>query len=459
MVEDKNRDGLSSAHVLLRPKSSRCGGTRLQYQGSPLSLTLAKNIRGVTEMDSFSRLILCIMHNDGSKFLSKCGTMANFKESTATFEDIGKQNSIGVGNFRSNLSHKRESGNEEDQAFWSTNVNRRHATSEPADHSFGRVELSVKMSKHKVAVSTHASALKLKNFKRTIRAESASGTFKAKIGLRQRASWLAPRSHIDTFAPIKGQSPSTRDIHSAINHSVSQFESRRGDTSYSSRDNCIHSNVRLKKPTTGILNISPTAVKGQKREPQRSGQHSSRDTLELRKRIRLEGNVTGEAVQDSIEKGRKHVICRARTSNRLELVEVLVGNMVAIQKQKEGRSWPTLNDTLERNACGSRASRREADRVLQLTTLASSRNDRACYLFEPGTGCLTFVPVNVTKLEFADGVKRFGKEFTPPSPPPIFITKRCNEAISQSGDPSRSKQEIKEPAITGKRRRLFLLSQ
>ena len=39
------------------------------------------------------------------------------------------------------------------------------------------------------------------------------------------------------------------------------------------------------------------------------------------------------------------VICRARTSNRLELVEVLVGSMVAIQKQNvEGRFWPTLND-------------------------------------------------------------------------------------------------------------------
>ncbi|KOX78898.1 hypothetical protein WN51_08657 [Melipona quadrifasciata] len=41
--------------------------------------------------------------------------------------------------------------------------------------------------------------------------------FKDKIG-KQRASWLAPRSHVDTFAPIKGQSPSTRHIHSTINH-------------------------------------------------------------------------------------------------------------------------------------------------------------------------------------------------------------------------------------------------
>ncbi|KOX72693.1 hypothetical protein WN51_01258 [Melipona quadrifasciata] len=41
--------------------------------------------------------------------------------------------------------------------------------------------------------------------------------FKGKIG-KQRASWLAPRSHVDTFAPIKGQSPGTRHIHSTVNH-------------------------------------------------------------------------------------------------------------------------------------------------------------------------------------------------------------------------------------------------
>ncbi|KOX81117.1 hypothetical protein WN51_10042 [Melipona quadrifasciata] len=35
------------------------------------------------------------------------------------------------------------------------------------------------------------------------------------------------------------------------------------------------------KPTTGIRNISPTAVKGQTREPQRSGQQSSRFTVTL----------------------------------------------------------------------------------------------------------------------------------------------------------------------------------
>ncbi|KOX72929.1 hypothetical protein WN51_01859 [Melipona quadrifasciata] len=54
---------------------------------------------------------------------------------------------------------------------------------------------------------------------------------KGKIG-KQRASWLASKSHVDKFAPIKSQSPSTRHIHSTINHrSVS---SRHGDTSYPS---------------------------------------------------------------------------------------------------------------------------------------------------------------------------------------------------------------------------------
>ncbi|KOX67908.1 ATP-dependent RNA helicase dbp8 [Melipona quadrifasciata] len=41
--------------------------------------------------------------------------------------------------------------------------------------------------------------------------------FKGKIG-KQRASWLAPRSHVDISVPIKGQFPSTRHIHSITNH-------------------------------------------------------------------------------------------------------------------------------------------------------------------------------------------------------------------------------------------------
>ncbi|KOX70711.1 hypothetical protein WN51_02135 [Melipona quadrifasciata] len=69
--------------------------------------------------------------------------------------------------------------------------------------------------------------------------------FKGKID-KQRASWLAPKSHVDTFAPIKDQPPNTRHIHSIINHQFSQFESRRGDTSYPSPilthgDTMIHS--------------------------------------------------------------------------------------------------------------------------------------------------------------------------------------------------------------------------
>ncbi|KAK1129844.1 hypothetical protein K0M31_019552, partial [Melipona bicolor] len=90
--------------------------------------------------------------------------------------------------------------------------------------------------------------------------------FKGKIG-KQRASWLAPRSHVGTFVPIKGQSPSTRHIHSTI----SQFESRRGDTSYPSpvisRNNCRHSSkIYVLKSLQSAFLISLRRLQKAKRE-------------------------------------------------------------------------------------------------------------------------------------------------------------------------------------------------